>query len=52
MRRTKSDAIQFRLLLDDYAVLEELAAEAGLTPKEYVIALTLERVNAEREKVG
>jgi hypothetical protein len=52
VKRTKSDAIQFRLLLADYDVLERLADAAGVTPKDYVIALTLERVNAEREHVA
>jgi hypothetical protein len=40
VRRTKSDPIQFRLPLADYAVLERLAAERGLSPKDYVIGLT------------
>jgi hypothetical protein len=35
------------LLLDDYAVLERLADEAGAeTPKDFVMALTLERIRA------
>ena len=50
MRRTRSDPIQFRLLLDDYAVLERVAAEAGQTPKDFVIDLTLKRVATERRK--
>jgi uncharacterized protein (DUF1778 family) len=48
MRRTKSAPIQFRLLLDDYDVLQRLADEAGVTPKDYVINLTLARIEAER----
>lgn len=47
-KRTKSEVIQFRLLLEDYAVLERLADDAGVTPKDYVITLTLERVAEER----
>ena len=48
MRRTKSPPIQFRLLLDDYDVLERIADEAGQTPKDFVMSLTLERVQQER----
>ena len=51
MRRTRSDPIQFRLLLDDYAVLERIAADAGQTPKDFVIDLTLKRVATERRKM-
>jgi len=50
MRRTRSDPIQFRLLLDDYAVLERAAAEHGMTPKDFVVDLTLKKVAAERRK--
>jgi uncharacterized protein (DUF1778 family) len=46
MRRTKSDPIQFRLPLADYAVVERMAAEKGLTPKDFVIDLTLAAVEA------
>ena len=48
MRRTKSDPIQFRLLLDDYAVLEQIAKRTGHSPKEFVILLTLDAINEER----
>jgi hypothetical protein len=51
MRRTRSDPIQFRLLLDDYAVLERLAAATGLSPKEYVILITLQAIAEERDRV-
>ena len=50
MRKTRSDPIQFRLLLDDYAVLERAAAEQGMSPKDFVIDLTLKRVASERRK--
>ena len=46
MRRTKSPPIQFRMLLADYAVVERVAAERGLTPKDYVIGLTLADIEA------
>ena len=49
MKRTRSDPIQFRLMLEDYAVLERLAAEAGTTPKEYVVDLTLNHLARHRE---
>jgi uncharacterized protein (DUF1778 family) len=49
MRRTKSDPIQFRLLLDDYAVLEQIAKRRGLTPKDFVILLTLTAIAAETD---
>ena len=49
MRKTKSPPVQFRLLLDDYAILEELADNVGLTPKDYVIDLTLARINKHRK---
>jgi len=51
VRRTRSDPIQFRLLLDDYAVLEQIADAAGQTPKDFVIDLTLKRVATERRKM-
>lgn len=50
MRKTKSSPIQFRLLLDDYAVLETVATEAGMTPKDFVIDMTLKRVRSERRR--
>jgi hypothetical protein len=49
MRRTRSDPIQFRLMLADYAVLERLAAAAGVTPKDYVVDLTLSHLAERRE---
>lgn len=52
MRKTKSSPIQFRLLLDDYAVLETVATEAGMTPKDFVIDMTLRRVRAERKRIS
>lgn len=48
MKRTRSDPIQFRLLLEDYAVLERLAAKQGQSPKDYVIALTLAHIAEHR----
>ena len=50
MRKTKSEPIQFRLLLDDYAILQDLAHDSGMTPKDYVIALTMEQVGKERRR--
>ena len=49
MKRTRSDPIQFRLMLEDYAVLEELAAETGCSPKDYVVDLTLAHLAAYRD---
>jgi len=49
MRRTRSDPIQFRLMLEDYAVLEDLATKAGCSPKDYVIDLTLAAIAAHRD---
>lgn len=49
MKRTKSEPVQFRLMLDDYAILERLAAAAGVTPKDYVVALTLDHIAAHRD---
>ena len=49
MKRTKSEPIQFRLMLEDYAVLEHLAAQAGSSPKDYVVDLTLAHLAAHRE---
>jgi hypothetical protein len=47
--RTKSDPIQFRLGLADYAVLEQIADDEGFdSPKELVIALTMARIAEER----
>jgi hypothetical protein len=46
MKRTRSDPIQFRLMLEDYAILERLADAAGVTPKEYVVDLTLDHLGA------
>jgi uncharacterized protein (DUF1778 family) len=51
MRRTKSDPIQFRLPLADYAVVERMAAEKGLTPKDFVIDLTLAAVEAGQNEI-
>lgn len=42
--------MQFRLMLEDYAVLERLAAEAGCSPKDYVVDLVLAHVAASREE--
>jgi hypothetical protein len=38
-------------MLEDYAILEKLAAEAGCTPKEFVIDLTMDVINAARARV-
>jgi len=48
MKKTRSDPIQFRLLLADYEILQALAAEDGLSPKDYVIRLTLDRIAEHR----
>ena len=45
MKRTKSDPIQFRLPLADYDKLEVLAAAQGVTPKDYVMNLTLSHIH-------
>jgi hypothetical protein len=45
MKRTKSAPIQFRLLLSDYDRLETLASEQGVTPKDYVVNLTLNHIH-------
>lgn len=52
MKKTKSDPIQFRLLLDDYAVLQSLAVAAGRSPKDYVIDLTMARIAAARNEIA
>jgi uncharacterized protein (DUF1778 family) len=51
VKRTKSDPIQFRLMLEDYAVLEHLAAESGRSPKDYVVDLVLVHLAAHRDTV-
>ncbi len=50
-RRTRSDPIQFRLALDDYDVLERLADAHGYdTPKDYVLALTMDVITEQRTR--
>lgn len=44
MKRTKSEPIQFRLMLEDYAILEALATQAGVSPKDYVVDLLLDHL--------
>jgi uncharacterized protein (DUF1778 family) len=51
MKRTRSDPIQFRLMLEDWAILEDLAAKAGSSPKDYVVDLVLAHLNAHRDEV-
>jgi Mobilization protein NikA len=52
MRKTRSDPIQFRLMLEDYAILQALANEAGVTPKDYVIDLTMNHIAEHRDRVA
>ena len=52
MRKTKGPPVQFRLHLADQEILERLAEEAGLSPKDYVIRLTLARIAEERTVGG
>jgi hypothetical protein len=50
-RKTRSDPIQFRLALDDYAVLERIADAEGFdTPKDLVLALTMDAISEERAR--
>jgi uncharacterized protein (DUF1778 family) len=49
MKRTRSDPIQFRLMLEDWDVLAHLAAQAGSSPKDYVVDLVLAHLAAHRD---
>ena len=51
MKRTRSDPIQFRLMLEDWDVLAHLAAQNGSSPKDYVVDLVLSHLNAHRDEV-